>query len=212
MAVVERHGLDLPASVTAFLDSDAAETPKPGDPVFANASTHMIAAPSMSLEAAAEFARSAGVNVLQLGDAIEGESRDVAAEHGRLAMEIAAGKHEVKPPALLLSGGETTVTIAGNGRGGPNAEYALALAMVLGGQVGIHAIACDTDGIDGSEDNAGAMIGPDTLARADTADLAAFEYLSNNDAYGYFKAIDSLVMTGPTLTNVNDFRAILIEG
>ena len=128
-----------------------------------------------------------------------------------LAMQIAAGEHEVKPPVLLLSGGETTVTIAGNGRGGPNAEYALALAIVLGGHSGIHAIACDTDGIDGSEDNAGAIIAPDTLLRADAKELDAWGYLQNNDAYGFFEALGDLVMTGPTLTNVNDFRAILIE-
>ena len=210
-AVVAKYKLDLPASVTAFLDSEAAETPKPGDPRLANATTRIIAAPKMSLDAAEAMARYAGLTVLQLGDAIEGESRDVAAEHARLAMQIAAGDHEVKPPVLLLSGGETTVTMAGTGRGGRNAEYALALAIVLGGHAGIHAIACDTDGIDGSEDNAGAIVAPDTLSRADAKDLDAWGYLQNNDAYGFFEALGDLVMTGPTLTNVNDFRAILVE-
>ena len=210
-AVIAKYGLTLPESVTRFLDTDAAETPKPGDPRLADAVTRIIAAPKMSLDAAEAMARYAGLEVFQLGDAVEGESRDVAAEHGRLAMRIKAGEHEIKPPVVLLSGGETTVTIAGTGRGGPNAEDALALAMVLGGQADIHAIACDTDGIDGSEDNAGAIIAPDTLERAEAKHLDAWGSLRNNDAYGFFAALGDLVMTGPTLTNVNDFRAILIQ-
>lgn len=210
LAVVEKYGLELPEAVAEFLDSDASETPKPGDPRLAGAVTRMIAAPKMSLEAAAAVAAGEGVSVLQLGDAIEGESRDVAEQHARFAMQIAAGEGRAKPPVVLLSGGETTVTIKGGGRGGPNAEYALALAIALDGHAGIHAIACDTDGIDGSEDNAGAIIGPDTLERGREKGLDARAYLENNDAYGYFHAIGALVETGPTLTNVNDFRAVLV--
>lgn len=209
-AVIAEYALQLPDTVTAFLASDAAETPKPGDPRLATAVTRMIAAPKLSLDAAEQVAVADGVAVRQLGDALEGESREVAKEHAVLALRIAEGSGNLNPPALLLSGGETTVTITGSGRGGPNAEYALALAIALDGHPSIHAIACDTDGIDGSEDNAGAIIGPDTLARGREKGLDAKAYLANNDAYGYFAAMGGLVETGPTLTNVNDFRAIAI--
>ena len=209
-AVIAKYALQLPDTVTVFLASDAAETPKPGDPRLAAAVTRMIAAPKLSLDAAEQVAVADGVAVRQLGDALEGESREVAKEHAALALRIAEGREDVKPPAVLLSGGETTVTIAGSGRGGPNAEYALALAIALDAHPSIHAIACDTDGIDGSEDNAGAIIGPDTLARGQEKGLDAEAYLANNDAYGYFAAMGGLVETGPTLTNVNDFRAIVI--
>ena len=210
LGVVEKYDLKLPASVAAFLASDEAETPKPGDPRLAAAVMRMIAAPKMSLEAAATVATGEGVSVLHLGDALEGESREVAEQHAHFALQIAAGEGRTKPPAVLLSGGETTVTIKGDGRGGPNAEYALALAIALDGHARVHAIACDTDGIDGSEDNAGAIIGPDILARGRDKGLDARAYLENNDAYGYFHAIGALVETGPTLTNVNDFRAVLV--
>jgi glycerate 2-kinase len=203
-AVIERYAITLPAAVQAHLAAGADESPKPGDPCFANVGLHLIATPSMALAAAAEIARDAGYTVDLLGDAIEGEARAVAAEHARRARDAAPG-------TIILSGGELTVTLTGNGRGGPNTEYALALALALDGATGIHAMACDTDGIDGSEDNAGAHLGPDTLERATTASVDPSAALAANDSYGVFAALGDLVVTGPTHTNVNDFRAILIE-
>jgi hydroxypyruvate reductase len=208
--IIARYSLDVADEVRSFLDLDAAETPKPGDLRFEAVQTSLVAAPSLSLDAAAAMARDRGMNVISLGDAVEGESRDVACAHAQLAIDIASGQIDERRPALILSGGETTVTISGSGRGGPNAEYALALAIALDGHPGIHAIACDTDGIDGSEDNAGAVIGPDTLVRAAAVGVDAKSHLGNNDAYGFFEVTGDLVMSGPTLTNVNDFRAILV--
>ncbi len=205
LAVIEKFAIGLKPHVAAYLESDAAETPKPGDAVFANTETHIVARPQGSLEAAAAMANKIGLNPMILGDAIEGEAREVAADQAVLAHAAA------ELPAVLLSGGEVTVTLKGKGRGGPNTEYLLALALALDGREGVYAIACDTDGIDGSEDNAGAFIGPDTLARARGKGLDARAFLENNDAYAFFEALGNLVMTGPTLTNVNDFRAILVE-
>jgi hydroxypyruvate reductase len=207
-AVVARYGVELPASVAARFAAEADETPKPGDPIFAAAETIIVARPQAALEAAADVARSAGVVPVILGDAIEGEARDVAAEQAERAIVVAgADPHR---PCVLLSGGETTVTLRGKGgRGGRNAEYLLALALALDGRPGIWALAGDTDGIDGSEDNAGALVAPDTLARARAAGLDPAAALAANDAFNVFAALDDLVMTGPTLTNVNDFRAIL---
>lgn len=205
LAILDKYRLDVAPSVRAFLNSPASETPKPGDPVFANADTRMIATPKLSIDAAARIAREAGYTVIDIGDDLEGESRDVGAAHARLALET-------KGPAVILSGGETTVTLKGTGRGGRNAEYALALAIGLNGAKGISAVAIDTDGIDGSEDNAGARVLPDVLARASAKGVDAKAMLANNDAYGFFETTGDLVMTGPTLTNVNDFRAIVIEG
>jgi glycerate 2-kinase len=191
-------------SIWAFLETPDAETPKPGDPRFARVRTEMIAAPAQSLAAAAKIARDAGYRVVDLGDRIEGEARDVAREQAAQALAI-------RGPAVILSGGETTVTLKGKGRGGRNAEFALALAIALEGRANISAIAGDTDGIDGSEDNAGALVTADTLARAKAKGLDAKAFLANNDAYGFFEGLGDLVVTGPTRTNVNDFRAILIE-
>lgn len=204
LAILRKYKFDLPAHVWAFLETAAAETPKPGDPRFAKVRTEMIAAPAQSLAAAAKLAAEAGYRVIDLGDQIEGEARDVAREQAALALAT-------KGPAIILSGGETTVTLKGKGRGGRNAEYALALAIALDGKADISAIAGDTDGIDGSEDNAGALVMPDTLARARAKGIDAAAHLANNDAYSYFAGIGDLVVTGPTRTNVNDFRAILIE-
>ncbi|MFZ5675454.1 MAG: glycerate kinase type-2 family protein [Pseudomonadota bacterium] len=204
LAILRKYKFDLPAHVWAFLETDAAETPKPGDPRFAKVRTEMIAAPAQSLAAAAKIAAEAGYRVIDLGDRIEGEARDVAREQAAQALAT-------KGPAVILSGGETTVTLKGKGRGGRNAEYALALAIALDGKANISAIAGDTDGIDGSEDNAGALVMPDTLARARAKGIDAAAHLANNDAYGFFDKIGDLVVTGPTRTNVNDFRAILIE-
>ncbi|MHA1600862.1 MAG: glycerate kinase type-2 family protein [Alphaproteobacteria bacterium] len=211
-AILARYGIDAPAAVRAHLEAAADETPKPGDRRLARAETHIIARPQDSLEAAAAAAREAGIMPIILGDAIEGEAREVARDMAARARQAA---HEGKGACVLLSGGETTVTVRGHGRGGRNAEFLLALAIALedesgDGAPGIFALACDTDGIDGSEDNAGAIITPDTLARARAAGLDPQARLDDNDGYGVFSALGDLVMTGPTLTNVNDFRAILI--
>jgi glycerate 2-kinase len=211
LAIVEKRRLKLPGAVLRFLESPEAETPKPGDERLARVENRMIATPAQSLSAAGDLARQAGYAVLDLGDRVEGEAREVARDHAEVALAIAEGRHEVRGPAVVLSGGETTVTMHGRGRGGRNAEYALALALALGEHPGVWAMAGDTDGIDGSEDNAGALVAPDTLARARTAGIDAAARLADNDAYGFFAALGDLVVTGPTLTNVNDFRAILID-
>ena len=208
-AIVARYGIDLPPAVRARFDAAVDETPKPGDPAFEQAEAVIVARPLAALEAAAEVARSAGVTPIILGDAIEGEARDVGRDHALRA--VAALDAAPNGPLVLLSGGETTVTLSGaGGRGGRNTEYLLALALSLAGRAGIWALAGDTDGIDGSEDNAGALVAPDTLARATQAGLDPAAALAANDAYGVFAALGDLVTTGPTLTNVNDFRAVLI--
>ena len=170
----------------------------------------MIATPQASLEAAAAVARAAGVTPVILGDAIEGEARDVGKVMAAIAMQVAKHGQPAQRPCVLLSSGETSVTMRGKGRGGRNAEFLLALTIALDGQPGISAIACDTDGIDGSEDNAGAVATDDTLTRAGALGLSAKASLEDNDGYGFFEALDDLVVTGPTLTNINDFRAILV--
>ncbi len=207
--VIGKYGIELPQGVSRFLESTGGETPKPGDEKLSRSQFILVATPAMALAAAASHARTEGVEPVIWGDAIEGEARDVALEHARLASAAAA---QGGGPRVFLSGGEVTVTIKAGGRGGPNAEYALALALALDGNPAVRAIACDTDGVDGSEDNAGAIIGPDTMARAKSLSLDGAAFLEANDSYGFFRALDDLVMTGPTLTNVNDFRAILING
>ncbi len=210
LEIIARYGLSVPDDILAFLHSGEAETPKPGDPRLAGVETKMIAAPSMSLDAAAAKAKDLGYDVMILGDAIEGEAREVAREHAAQALKLAGERTAGGKPLAILSGGETTVTLKGNGRGGRNAEYALALAIALNGDPRIAAIACDTDGIDGSEDNAGAIVTADTLARAAALGIDPQAMLENNDGYGFFEALGDLVVSGPTLTNVNDFRAVLI--
>ena len=170
----------------------------------------MLATPQDALEAAADVARAYGLAPLILGNAIEGEARDVALMHAGIARQVAQYGQPVAPPCVLLSGGETTVTVRGKGRGGRNAEFLLALAVALDGHPRIYAIACDTDGIDGTEDNCGAVIAPDTLARAAAVGLNANAMLADNDGYRFFQGMGDLVVTGPTRTNVNDFRAVLI--
>ena len=208
-AVLEKYAIAAPPPVAAHLDAALEETPKPGDPRLANGEVRLIATPGAALAAAAAYARSAGIEPIILGDSLEGEARELGALHGAMAR----GRLD-DAPLVILSGGETTVTMTANGlahgRGGRNAEYLLALAIALDGAEGVHAIACDTDGIDGSEDNAGAIIAPDSLARARAAGLDARARLMDHDAYGFFEALGDLVVTGPTRTNVNDFRAILI--
>ena len=211
LEVLHRYGVAEPKAVLDHLRRAAVETPKPGDPSLAGARSVLIATPMMSLRAAAEVARAQGLTPLILGDAIEGEARDVARGMAARTLRIARGEDAVRPPCVLISGGETSVTVRGAGRGGRNAEFLLALAIALDGVAGVHAIACDTDGIDGSEDNAGAVIGEDTLVRAVALGLDPGARLADNDAYTVFAALGDLLMTGPTRTNVNDFRAILIE-
>ena len=200
----------------AHLAAAAEETPKPGDPVFRRARYELIASPQQALAAAAAAAQTQGIAPVVLSDRIEGEARDVAAVHAAIALQVRRGRFRVGdtvvlPPAVLLSGGETTVTVRGaGGRGGRNSEFLLALAAHLDGAPGIAALACDTDGIDGTEDNAGAIVYPSTIARAAAGGAAIREALAGNDAYGFFAAAGDLVVTGPTLTNVNDFRAILV--
>ncbi len=203
--VLARYGIDVPPAVAARLNDPAAETPKPGDPVFARTHGTIIATSAASLDAAARVAQEAEITPIILGDAIEGEAVQVARDMAALALA-----HRGSAPCVLISGGETTVTVRGNGRGGRNAEFLLGLAVALESAQGIHAIACDTDGIDGTEDNAGALLGPDSLDRAHAIGLDANARLLNNDGYGFFSALGDLVVTGPTRTNVNDFRAILV--
>ena len=217
--VLTKYGITEPGAVIAHLAAAANETPKPGDPVFANTRFELIASPQQALAAAADMAIAHHVTPIVLSDRIEGEARDVAIMHAAIALQLRAGRFRVggqivAPPAVLLSGGETTVTVHGEGRGGRNSEFLLALTAALakdpGGPERIAALACDTDGIDGTEDNAGAIVYPNTLARAASRGIAIKQALAGNDAYGFFAALGDLVVTGPTLTNVNDFRAILV--
>ncbi|MEP4379391.1 MAG: glycerate kinase [Alphaproteobacteria bacterium] len=209
LEILTRYTIDAPASVVALLDSPDGETPKPDDPLFAKVENVIVARPSEMLTAAERAAREVGCDIVSLGADLEGEARDLGGQHAKLALQLQKDRAS-GPPLIILSGGETTVTVTGDGRGGRNAEYALGLAHALAGATGIYAIACDTDGIDGVEDNAGVLVAPDTLARAQAAGLEAEDTLTRNDAYSLFAVIDDLVVTGPTRTNVNDFRAILI--
>jgi hydroxypyruvate reductase len=210
LAVIHRYGIKVPDSVMALLKSGDAETVKPGDPRLAGMQTHMITNPQMALEAGALVAQSAGIPVHVLGDSIEGEARDVAKVMAGITHQVVRHGQPFSAPCILLSGGETTVTLRGTGRGGRNVEFLLALAIALDGQPGVYALAGDTDGVDGQEDIAGALSGPDTLARAWQVGIRPSESLAQNDGHGFFEAIGDSVVTGPTLTNVNDFRAILI--
>ena len=209
-AILARYGIELPESVRRHLDRATAETPKPGDPRLARAELRVIAAPQLSLEAAAGLAREAGVVPVLLGDALEGEAREMGKIMAGIAHSVAAHGCPAAAPAVLLSGGETTVTVRGEGRGGRNVEYLLGLAVALGGAPAIWAIAGDTDGIDGAEEVAGAIVTPDTLARARAAGLDPRAVLAGNDAHSLFERLGDQVITGPTLTNVNDFRAVLV--
>jgi glycerate 2-kinase len=214
-AVLARYRIDEPAAVLTHLAGEAQETPKPGGPVFNRAKFDLVASPQESLRSAAAVAVQRQIVPIVLSDRIEGEARQVGLVHAGIALQVRAGKFRVgdrlvSPPAVLLSGGETTVTVTGKGRGGRNVEFLLALAVGLDGVDGISALACDTDGIDGTEDNAGAIVYPDSLARAAARGISARAALADNDGYGFFAALDDLVVTGPTLTNVNDFRAVLI--
>lgn len=208
-AIIDQWRIEVPASVSAVL-AEATGVLRPDDPRLANVTNTIFAAPSQSLEAARGLAEAEGCEVRILGDALEGEAREVAAEHAALALRLQTDRPAGSKPLVLLSGGELTVTRRGDGVGGPNAEYALALAHALAGAPGIHAIACDTDGVDGAAEVAGAVIGPQTPAKADVAGEDLQAALNANNAHGFFEKIGDQVVTGPTLTNVNDFRAIWI--
>jgi glycerate 2-kinase len=211
LEILERYDLNVPAQVMAWLRSAAAETPKEAHPAFSRVRNLLIATPMAALRAAANEARAHGVQPLILGDAIEGEARECAKVHAGMAICCASYGQPAPVPCVLISGGETTVSVRGRGRGGRNAEFLLALALALNQHPQIWAIACDTDGIDGSENNAGARLGPDTLRRAAGWGLDASAVLEDNDSYHLFDMLNDLIVTGPTRTNVNDFRAILIE-
>jgi hydroxypyruvate reductase len=208
--IVRRYGLDLPKAVLAVLDSEAGESVKPGDPRLARADVHLVATPQMALEAAAKVADKAGVSPHILGDSLEGEARDLGTAMAGIARQVALRDQPFSKPCVLLSGGETTVTLHGQGRGGRNVEFLLALAVALDGLPGVYALAGDTDGVDGSEEIAGAVCGPDTPAKARAQGLSLRAELDDNNGHGLFQALGDSVITGPTLTNVNDFRAVLI--
>jgi glycerate 2-kinase len=212
LAILRRYGIELPQPVRDVLESGRGESVKPGDPRLARAGLRIVATPQMALEAAAHVARAAGISPHILGDAIEGEARDVGKVFAGVALQVAERSQPFAAPCVLLSGGETTVTVKGSGRGGRNVEFLLSLAIALEGHPRIHALAGDTDGVDGQEEIAGGCMGPDSLARAWGLGLRPKDMLDNNDGHGFFGALGDSVVTGPTLTNVNDFRAILIEG
>jgi glycerate 2-kinase len=212
--ILQRFGVVAPAAVSAHLQAGVQaavdETPKPDSTVFAQVTNTVIATARQSLQAAAEFFQMRGITPVILGDTVTGEASEVAKVYAAVVREIRHYQQPFKPPVALISGGECTVTVRGKGRGGRCAEFLLSLAAELGGTPNVYALAADTDGIDGSEDNAGALFLPDTKARADALGLSAAKMLANNDGYGYFAALDDLIITGPTRTNVNDYRVILV--
>jgi glycerate 2-kinase len=212
--IIARYGVNAPESVTAHLQRGArgeiAETPKPGDKLFQRVENRVVATAQGSLQAAAAYFRAKGIAPVVLGDSVTGEASEVAKVYAALARQIRRHGDPFQPPLALISGGECTVTVRGNGRGGRCSEFLLSLALELGGMPGVHALACDTDGIDGSEDNAGAVLASDSLARAGEAGISAKKLLANNDGYIFFEGLNDLVVTGPTRTNVNDYRVILV--
>nr|WP_315426184.1 glycerate kinase [uncultured Albidiferax sp.] len=211
LAIIDRYRIPVPAAVRMLLESDQSESVKPGDPRLASNTTRTITAPQMALEAAAAVARAAGYTPYILGDSLEGEARDLGKALAGITRQVVLHGQPFQPPCVLLSGGETTVSLKGQGGGGRNVEFLLSLAVALDGLPGVHAIAGDTDGVDGAEEIAGATLAPDTLARAWALGIRPRHSLDNNDGHGFFRALNDSVITSPTLTNVNDFRAILID-
>lgn len=211
LAILARYRIEVPAAARALLESGQGETLKPGDARLARCETRLISSPQIGLEAAAQLARAAGYGVCILGDSIEGEARELGRVMAGIALQVASHNQPVPAPCVLLSGGETTVTVRGKGRGGRNVEFLLALGLALKGQAGVWALAGDTDGVDGMEDIAGAHLSPDSLQRARALGLQAAACLDNNDGHGFFGALGDAIVTGPTLTNINDFRAVLIQ-
>ncbi len=211
LAIAQRYRIELPSAARQLLESGEGESIKPGDARLARSEFRLIATPQLALEAAARVGRQAGWAVHILGDALEGEARELGRVLGGMALQVARRAQPFAPPCVLLSGGESTVTVRGRGRGGRNVEFLLALALALEGQPGVHALAADTDGVDGLEEIAGALLAPDTLARAAALGLRPRAFLDDNDGHGFFGALGDAVLTGPTRTNVNDFRAILID-
>jgi hydroxypyruvate reductase len=212
LAIIERYRIEVSPAVQELLESGEGETVKPGDPRLAGIETRMITTPQIALEAAAQVARDAGVTPYILGDGLEGEARDLGKAFAGIARQVATRGQPFKAPCVLLSGGETTVTVKGSGRGGRNVEFLLSMGVALEGQPGVFALAGDTDGVDGAEEIAGACLAPDTLAQAWAKGLDPRASLDNNDGHGFFQTLGLSVVTGPTLTNVNDFRAIVVDG
>jgi len=210
LLILERYDISLPASVRAHLQAGVHETIKPNDRRLSGAYYRLIASPRASLEAAAAVAKAHGVTPVILGDRLEGEAREVGYAQADIARQVLLRGQPVARPCVLLSGGETTVTVRGSGRGGRNVEFLLSVVLALDGLDGVYALAADTDGIDGTEDNAGALASPSTLRRARDLGIDARAYLDRNDAYSFFAAVEDLLITGPTRTNVNDFRALLL--
>jgi hydroxypyruvate reductase len=212
--VLARYGVKAPKNVVDFLERGARgeipESPKPGDKAFARAENRVIATAQQSLQAAARYFAGQGITPAILGDSVTGEASEVAKVYGALARQVKQHREPFKPPVALISGGECTVTVRGRGRGGRCSEFLLALGLNLAGLEGVHALAVDTDGIDGSEDNAGAYLAPDSLPRAQSTGLSAKRLAANNDSYSFFSVLGDLVVTGPTRTNVNDYRVILV--
>jgi hydroxypyruvate reductase len=208
--IIRRYGMRLPGHVMDVLRSGRGESVKPGDPRLARAEVRIVATPQMALDAAARVAAGAGVTPYILGDSLEGEARDAGKVMAGIALQAARRGQPFAAPCVLLSGGETTVTVRGQGRGGRNVEFLLSCAIALQGEAGVHGLAGDTDGVDGQEEIAGAWIAPDTLTRAWAAGLRPSDSLADNDGHGFFQALGDSVVTGPTLTNVNDFRALLV--
>ena len=215
LEILRRFGVRAPESIARRLEDGAAgrvpETPKPGDPALGHADNLVIATAHASLAAAAAYVQARGITPMVLGDSVTGEAREVAKVFAAIARQLREHGHPLKPPVAIISGGETTVTLRGHGRGGRNSEFLLSLAAETAGLADTWALAADTDGIDGSEDNAGAILGPDSVARARAQGLEAARLLADNDGYGFFAALGDLVVTGPTRTNVNDFRVILVR-
>jgi hydroxypyruvate reductase len=211
LAILDKYGIAASENVRAVLADPLLAAPRPGDPRLARNSVHVIVTAQQSLEAAAQVAREAGYTPLILSASLEGEAREVALVHAAIARQVVQYGQPAARPCVILSGGETSVTVRGQGRGGRNAEFLLALAVALDGLEGVHALAADTDGIDGTEDNAGAWLAPESLARAQARGLDARARLADNDGYGFFATLGQLIVTGPTRTNVNDFRAIIVD-